>query len=216
MGNNKDTKFDNLSTDEKNTAMLDLVFLERICSSMNIKTPENLFKMTTDYADKLDRPASLTYQDLIAMKPNNDKRLFSNGETVKWEKIFYQTNINIENSGFKTANLLLKIFQSGELTQENYERLVSEFDEFKNVVEQITKITKEMPSSEFLKFRKYYRPNDERNIGGPSALYSALFPLLDTILQSEVPEQRFDIDLLPKFHLQNNPKYITNIELKES
>ena len=197
-------------------ALVDLVWIENVVLQYGMSNPEILKQRTDIYADFLQRPLSLTLQDLVFKNPPTDQRLFSRGETANWEIFFNYTVRAIEKSIKPVLDQLITLATKCEYTQENLEDLSQKAKLMNQSVEYISEITRRLPAEEFMKFRKYYTTNTERNIGGPSALYSASFPTLDNLLQTQMPEQRYKDELLPQDIQGQNFYYATIEDLRKA
>lgn len=77
-------------------ARVDALFLEIGISHLGGTPPEELSALVEDLSRKLDRPACLTYEDLVITNPDFDWRVFTTGEVGDSERGFYETHKVIE------------------------------------------------------------------------------------------------------------------------
>ena len=98
--------------------------------------------------------------------------------------------------------MLTEILETKDFGNQNYNKLVALKYKMCQAVEAIKKLNKEFSAEEFKKFRHYFTTRPIHNLAGASGLYSAAFPTLDYLLQTELPIHKFDSNLMPTSNKQ--------------
>lgn len=195
-------------------ARLDILMLEAaILKSGGVAGP-TLSRLVDKLAGITNRPAGLTYEDVVINNPEQDIRTFSNGLMGNSEADFYNGHRYIEESLEPSVRDLQAV-----LTNENtvstevvIEVLEQVYASFKTLIAYTGTISKKMPEAHFRGgFRMYLTKLEQRGLRGPSGAFTARIPLIEYMLMGETLAQSdrdYQIEELQYFPLTHQAKLV--------
>jgi hypothetical protein len=195
------------SVEEQRLTLLDLTMLEAAIAHSGLAIPDSIKNKTSDFAIKLGAANVLTYEKYILENPVNtaEARLFMQfGSPEREQELFFvNTHRQIELKLKSVIEDLIKIYEyvrkktqfgiSSEFILEEVE-----FD-LSNAVEEMSIACREIGNlfrlngESFETFRRYFKSNPERDLPGPSGLFSATFQVLDRLLLDSNEEENGSI-----------------------
>lgn len=131
------------------------------------------------------------------------------------EQAFYDIHIGIEKSGFDLVIFLHNLIENDKIDIQNLDVLIEKFKSA--ILEMKLFLTPEF-KEDFQELRPFYSGDIEKDIPGPSGLYSALFRTFEILL---LPELSYDlltnIELLPTgIGFVNQKMLLKSINLREN
>lgn len=185
-------EFDFASMSEKDllVSRLDILTLEMAIVHSGGKIGDNLRGLSDQISLLTDRPACITYEDLVLINPRDDRRLYTEGGVGESEDSFYEAHRLIEEKLDKVLSGMFSIArelaETGvDLTGELAARMTSLTADLESSYLELEKITMDLPKDDFAAFRRYYGPHPTRNLKGPSGQFSAALPVMDILLAGD-------------------------------
>jgi len=180
-----------LPVKKQNVLLMDLLFIESMLLNTKQEVVMELSQLIEQLAQFLQRPAVLTFEDLIFLNLQCEvPRTFSAGAVRKSELAFYQMNHDVDKKcalgieAIKTAMEALQIPGPAGITLAEA-KISAVADPFSEIGAIMQNGSKALPREDFAKFRGYLTTHPVRNLKGPSGAFSGNVPLFELLLSGD-------------------------------
>ncbi|MGD9649622.1 MAG: hypothetical protein AB7U41_02410 [Dongiaceae bacterium] len=190
-----------LTPADLSVARLDIMMAQAAVYYMGLVPGVRLKELAAYTGKKTNRPACLTYEDIILSNPPSDLRVFSTGKTASAEADFYLGHRLIEDEMQRILTALESILKpaamvNGTLKLHQEKQAESALLGFSQVVELMRGFYQKLKAEDFIAFRGFFasRPDPQEPSlihPGPSGLYSATMPCLDVLVDGASLPTRF-------------------------
>lgn len=188
----------NLRDSDLDVALLDLKMMEAAIVHSRGIAPGKLTNLVDQMSSLTNQPSGITYEEIVLINPQLDKRTFTNGRVGQIEADFYEGHRRIE-VGLVDSREVLE--QNITLLQTGTPQVISEaamnFREFERRLYTLVKTTEvigmNMSKEGFAQFRQYLGTHPGRGTKGPSGAFTPVVPVIELYLAGDrLPPEYFN------------------------
>ena len=179
--------------DMASLASLDLKMLEAAIAHSGGNVPCGLSQMVDVFSNHTDQPGGITYEEIVMINPSSDMRLFTEGETGKTERTFYEMHADIE--GHLDESVAVAVMGIDTLATQGVEKAEYVAEELNQSAVDLAEIVRhthslgEQSAKHFGEFRGYLGTHPIRQTKGPSGAFTAGIPILEILIAKDrLPE----------------------------
>ncbi|HLD01665.1 MAG TPA: hypothetical protein VJC10_02195 [Patescibacteria group bacterium] len=178
-------------------ALADLMFARNAIGNSHGTPGSNLLDLTEKHAQRLHRPATLTYEDSVIINPRRDRRTFTDGTMGLTEADFYETHNREEDDNDQIIYLYTAAIDAlasrGRDAEADAVALLKEAVPFeRNTINDMRAVGMNMNPKDFAIIREYfkgYSPDKTQRLFGASGAFSATPQIIYMLLTGWLHEK---------------------------